>query len=199
MKAPHASSRLRVPTAGTAVGLVVGLMVASLLGCAHPPYSPLTPGTAGVAQLPLQLAWHAGQQVEYLTTDASDATVARELGANHAPLLAAAAAPTGSPPGTRSAVDRVYAFAQREQANVFGSAPQPAGAGNTQRAYTPLWRMVVVHWHAGHTPHLLDSEEAVLAAEERGELRLEVTAVVVNCPVVRAADGSLLPGVRTWR
>ncbi|MDZ7856862.1 hypothetical protein [Sphaerotilus sp.] len=42
----------------------------------------------------------------------------------------------------------------------------------------------------------MKSEEALLAAEEKSEVALEVTDIVVNCPVTRAAGGQALRGVR---
>jgi hypothetical protein len=42
----------------------------------------------------------------------------------------------------------------------------------------------------------LRSEEAILAAQERGDVTLTVTGVEPNCPVVRGVDGRALPGVR---
>ncbi len=40
------------------------------------------------------------------------------------------------------------------------------------------------------------SEEALLAAEERGDVTLELTGTVVNCPVLRSADGTPLGVLR---
>jgi hypothetical protein len=161
-----------------------------LCACASP-----LPDTPSVT-LPLQQAWFEGRRVGYISTDVSDAEMARVMGMNHVPQLAAAAAPAGSPPGTRGATERVYMFPGGEQINVFPSAPQPAGAANANRAYSPLWLVVLVHWQPGRTVQTLRSEEAVLAAAERGDLRLTRTAVVVNCPVVIDADGRRLPGLR---
>lgn len=151
---------------------------------------------APTVTLPLQQAWFEGRRVGYVSTDVSDAAMARKMGVNHVPQLAAAAAPDGSPPGTRSATERVYMFPGGEQINVFPSAPQPAGAANANRAYSPLWLVVMVHWQPGHRVQTLRSEEAVLAAAERGELRLTRTTVVVNCPVLIDADGRSLANTR---
>lgn len=160
----------------------------ALGGCAHRASGPRT------VSLPLQQAWFEGRLVGYVSTDASDAEMARSMGLNHVPQLAAAAAPPGSPPGTRSAIDLVYKFPGGEQFNVFPSAPRPAGADNTNRSYSPLWLVVLVQWQPGHAVQTLRSEEAVLAAAERGAVRLTRTTVVVNCPVVIDAEGRALPG-----
>ena len=146
--------------------------------------------------LPLRMAWFEGRIVEYVTTDVSDADMARMMGVNHVPMLALAAAPAGSPPGTRTAVDRVYVFPGEEQINVFASAPVPAGPSNASPAYTPLWRAVMVRWAVGRRPRMLNSEEVVLDAVDKGDVQLTQTSIIVNCPVVRSADGAALRGLR---
>ena len=39
-------------------------------------------------------------------------------------------------------------------------------------------------------------DKALLDAADKGELRLTRTRIVVNCPVLRSADGSALAGLR---
>ena len=170
-------------------GLAGGLMAA----CANP-VVPAAPER--LLSLPLRQAWFEGRLVDYISTDSSDAGMARAMGINHVPQLAAAAAPPGSPPGTRSAIERVYMFVGNEQLNIFPSAPMPPGPDNSNRTYSPLWLVVMVRWAAGHTPKLIQSEEALLAAADKGELLLTRTTIVVNCPVLRLADGRALTGVR---
>ena len=164
-------------------------MVVLLVACASPPH----------VSLPLRFAWYEGQQIGYVSTDASDADVARTMGINHAPRLAATVPPDNALPGQRHALERVYHFTDGAQINVFPSVPAPVGPGSTDRAYSPLWRVVEVAWLPGATRRLLRSEEAVLDAVERGELSLRITRVVVNCAVVSDDNGGLLPGARLHR
>ena len=161
-------------------------LLLSLLACASAPQ----------VSLPLRFAWFEGRQVGYVSTDASDADVARAMGINHAPRLAAAVPPDNAPPGQRHALERVYHFTDGAQINVFPSVPVPVGPASTDRAYSPLWRMVEVAWLPGATRRVLTSEEAVLDAVERGQLSLRITRVVVNCAVVSDANGGVLPGAR---
>lgn len=54
--------------------------------------------------------------------------------------------------------------------------------------------LVVLRWKPGAALHTLTSEEAVLAAEEKGEVEVTRTKIVANSPVVRAR-GAALQGV----
>lgn len=161
--------------------LLVLALLALLGGCASGPE----------LVLPRQQAWVDGRRVDYITTDISDAAMAADGGVNHVPRLADA---LGA--GRASLTERVYKFPQGEQASIFASGPAPLGAARPDPNYSPLWRLVLVRWVSGTSPRELRSEEALLAAEAAGELRLDVTSIVVNCPIVRAADGTPLRGVR---
>lgn len=143
--------------------------------------------------LPLSRAWVDGRLVEYVTTDISDAGMARMMGANHVPRLAEAIRPAA--PGA-ALVERVYKFAGDTQLSIFASAPQPAGPDNADRGYSPLWRVVQVRWRHPAAARELRSEEALLAAEDRQEVSLTLTDIVVNCPVTRDVNGLALKGVR---
>ena len=163
------------------------LMVIFLLcGCAtRANYDP-----AKETVLPLQRAWINGRQVEYVTTDISDPAMAQAAGVNYAPRLRDAI-------GVRpSVLERVYKFAQGEQISVFQSAPQPVGPDSRDTSYSPLWRLTMVNWVERDRMRELRSEEELLAAEERGELSLDLTGIVVNCPITKEVGGQALRGVR---
>lgn len=169
--------------------LAAALVALLLVACASAPQ----------VSLPLRFAWFEGRQIGYVSTDASDADVARAMGINHAPRLAATVPADHAPPGQRHALERVYVFTDSAQINVFPSVPVPVGPASTDRAYSPLWRMVEVAWLPGATRRVLTSEEAVLDAVERGQLSLRITRVVVNCAVVSDDNGGVLPGARLQR
>ena len=172
----------------TSITATAILAAALLGGCASPSFDAGRTETV----LPLSRAWVDGRTVEYVTTDISDAAMAKAAGANYAPRLAGAVGGAGH----ASVLERVYKFPGGEQISIFQSAPLPAGSANAVAAYSPLWRMVLVRWKAPANGRVLKSEEQLLAAEERGEVALEQTQIVVNCPVTRAVDGSALRGVR---
>ncbi|MDM4768024.1 hypothetical protein [Pelomonas sp. SE-A7] len=166
--------------------LLCSLAAALLTACAAP---------ATHVGLPLQQAWFQGRLVDYVTTDISDGAMARALGVNHVPALAQALAPA-APGRPRTPVERVYKFADGEQLSVFPSVPRPVGGENRDAGYSPLWALVEVRWRAGSQPRLLASEEAILEAEQAGELALRHTGIVVNCPVVRVAGQGALRDLR---
>lgn len=142
--------------------------------------------------------------MRYVTTDVSDADVARAKGANFVPRLRdLVVAVPGNPPRGAPA-ERVYSIEGFTQPTVFPSVPNPVGAGSTSRAYSPLWRMVKVVWQPGRTPRELRSEEMLLDAEERGDVKLVLTEVILNGPVVAVDGEPALSGARVeptsaWR
>lgn len=53
-----------------------------------------------------------------------------------------------------------------------------------QKRYTPLWSVQMVTWKSGAGARLLRSAAAVRAALKAGQVAVEATPVVVNCPVL---------------
>lgn len=173
---------------------LAALTGASLFGitaCATLPSDPSKP----TLQIPMRQGWFEGVVVVYITTDVSDAAVAAKQGANFAPRLTHTLPQRTAQPGQPSSLDRVYEVTNFKQASIFASAPKPMGATNAERAYSPLWRMVEVTWQPGRKPEPLTSEEQVLAAEERGAVKLNITDVVLNCPIVYRKEHGGIPGV----
>ncbi len=151
--------------------LVLPSLLLALLGaCSTTP-----PGIT----LPRQEAWVEGRRVQYVTTDISDAAMAKQSGVNHVPRLAGA---VGA--GDASLTERVYKFTDAAQISVFASGPAAVDAARPDPNYSPLWRLVLVHWKPGRPPRELRSEDAVLAAADAGDVELDVTGIVVNCPIV---------------
>ena len=145
-----------------------------------------------VVELPLEFGWYEGREVNYVTTDVSDAGMAVEKGANYVPRLANAIVPAA--PGRPTAVERLYHFLNFKQGSVLPSVPEPVGPANRNRNYSPIWQVYAVAWNAGAAPRELRGEEEVLDAEEKGQVTLTKTNIVVNCPVVFFAGEGLLPG-----
>jgi hypothetical protein len=135
--------------------------------------------------LPLVHCWYKGKVAYYIQTDASDQSYASQQGVNLVPRLSNAIA--------GGAVDDIYKVTNFNQGNVIPSAPIPAGPGNTDPDYTPLWQVSLVTWRSGTTPYTLKSEEEVLNAQSQGLVDIVKTNIVVNCPVIFTPYGGLLP------
>lgn len=150
-----------------------------------------TANLKGTATLPIIICWFKGKPALYIQTDASDPTVALQQGVNDVPILANA---INANPG---AVDDIYVVTNFKQGNVIPSAPIPAGPGNANPSYSPLWQVSTVTWIAGTTtPHTLKSEEEILLAARAGFVTITKTNIVVNCPVVFTPYGGQLPTVK---
>lgn len=126
--------------------------------------------------LPLVNCWYNGAQMLYIQTDASDPSVAKAQDVNYVPGLAGAA--------NSSFVDDIYVVTNFKQYNVIASEPHPIGPQNIDPNYTPLWQVSNVTWNKGVTPHVLTSEADILTAASNGELTVNKTDVIVNCPVL---------------
>ena len=66
------------------------------------------------------------------------------------------------------------------QASVVDSIPGDPG-------YTPLWKVSIVEWktNSGITPTILGSDDAIAAAQSKGQITVTPTNVVVNCPILQ--------------
>jgi hypothetical protein len=144
--------------------------------------------TRGTVTFPIVFCWYKGLPALYIQTDASNTAIAAQQKVNLVPRLANAIhAPNGG------AVDDIYHITNFKQGNVIPSAPIPAGPKNSDPNYTPLWQLTKVTWKAGTTPRVLKSEEEVLGARDDGEVTLEKTNIVLNCPVIYTPEGGKLP------
>lgn len=80
-------------------------------------------------------------------------------------------------PGNEVAPIWVVTNGTAEQHNVIDVLPGDPG-------YTPLWAVRMVTWKDGVTSRTLRSAAEVQAALDAGEVTVEETDIVVNCPVV---------------
>ena len=84
------------------------------------------------------------------------------------------------PYGVRS--DGVLGF----QGEVFTSTPaQP-------EVYSALTSNLKVTWNPGHNPVVLDSEGAILHAQDQGKVTLKELDVVINMPQIVWPEGQML-------
>lgn len=169
-----------------ALWILLVLVLPVLAGCAD---------RRETVTLPAFHAWFEGRDVVYVTTDVSDPDMARVIGANHVPRLRDALPPRPKPPAARTALERVYIFADGTQTrSVFASIPRPVGPASEDEAYSPIWQVYFVARARGASGSLR-SEAAILDAEAAGDLTIQPTNIVVNCPVVSVEDDGALPGI----
>jgi hypothetical protein len=122
------------------------------------------------------VGYYDGHKDIYFSTDASRKSEAQMMGVNYSPALNIPAALTplkGAP-----IMYLVRGRSAAGQIAVFGSEP---GDPN----YTPLWRETIVRWRAGVKPVLLVRDDQITALAKKGRLSLDVTGVVLNCPIVK--------------
>jgi hypothetical protein len=89
------------------------------------------------------------------------------------------------------AVD-IFVFTNSNQGNVLASAPNPAGPGNTDTDYTPLWQVNLVSWVKG-PPTVLTSQADITTAAHNGFVSIQKTPIIVECSVIFTPRGGLLP------
>lgn len=175
--------RSRRLIAGVAVAIAAIISLAGLPQALHAQTSNSVQNPSVI--LPLVHCWYKGKVAYYIQTEASDQSLASQQGVNYVPQLANAIG--------AGAVDDIYHVTNFAQGNVIPSAPIPAGPGNSDPNYSPLWQVSLVTWKSGTTPHILKSEEEVLNAQSQGLVDVVKTNIVVNCPVIYTPFGGLLP------
>jgi hypothetical protein len=131
----------------------------------------------GSVTLKMHPALFEGQSAWFIRTDASDEAFAQQNGLVYVPLLHNALRAEGS-------FANIYLFNEgvEEQRAVISTVP-----GQTN--FTSAFRIHNVSFSGDAT--LLDSEEAVRAAEQSGAVVVEQTDIIVNYPLVLWPDGGL--------
>lgn len=139
--------------------------------------SPEWPGDFGFVVLQLHEAFYNGDMVYHIRTDASDAAYAQEIGLVHVPLLNAALS-------REEATSPLYMVENGvdEQRSVFATVPG-------MDSFSPALRLHRVTFNG--SPTLLDSVEAIEAAEADGDITIEKQDIVVNYPLIKWPEGGL--------
>jgi hypothetical protein len=134
-------------------------------------------GDFGWVEFQIHQALYNGDSAYYIRTDASDAEFAAANKLLHVPLLNAAMAADG-------ATSQLYTF----ENGADGQYPVMSHIPD-QDDFSPAWHVHQVTFNG--SPTLLDSAEAVRAAEADGDVTIEALRLVVNFPVVRWPGGEL--------
>lgn len=80
-------------------------------------------------------------------------------------------------PGNKAAPIWVVTNGPAGQRNIVDTVP-----GRSD--YSPLWQVQMVTWKSGATAHVLRSAAQVRSAAAAGDVTIEKTSTVVNCPVL---------------
>ena len=134
-------------------------------------------GAFGWVTFRLHQAWYDGEDVFYIRTDSSDAEYAAQNRLVYVPLLNAALSAEG-------ATSQLYTFDNGDD----GQYPVLSHVPN-QDGYSSAWHVHRVTF-AG-APSVLNSVEAIRAAESAGDVTVEALPLVVNFPVVKWPGGEL--------
>lgn len=142
------------------------------------------------ATIPLHKGWYNGEPVYFIITDSSEQkhadTITQKQGwkVELAPLLANA---------PKKALSTTYIFTNGIkgdgihgfQGEVFTNTPaQP-------ETYSALTSHVHVTWNDAAQAEILDSDDAILAAEEQGLVTLSDLPVVINMPQIMWPEGQM--------
>lgn len=137
-------------------------------------------GSFGWVTLRLWSGLHNGEKAYFIRTDSSNKSFAENNGLIFVPLLNRAIA--------LGATGDLFLF--KDIITRSGLKPLPVLSSIPGKAdYSPFWR---VHFITKATsPERLVSVEAIEAAKQRGEVKIETTDIVVNYPVVKWPGGEM--------
>ncbi len=145
--------------------------------------------------IPLVKGLYDGKDVFYITTEASDSTIASALAkftnfpVTFAPALAKAPA---------SSQANIYAFKNGiVGGGVLGFQPNVVDSIPGETAYSPLWKVNLVEWKDATTATVLGSEKDIMDAFNAGKIIITPTTIVVNCPIIQwggNSDGTIPAG-----
>lgn len=177
---PHlrtAVAQPSTPTAGTPVpGQEVVVIVGDVVDFTLEPEG-RWPAPVGSVTLRMHPGFFEGGDAWFIRTDASDQAFAEEQGLVYVPLLQNALKAEGS-------YAEIYLFGQdaEGQRPVVSTVPG-------QEEFTSALRVHTVTFDGD--PDVLDSVEAIRAAEQAGTVTVEQTDIIVNYPLILWPEGGL--------
>ncbi len=141
--------------------------------------------------LPLIMGYADGNEVFYITTETSNQDVAKHL----TELTGARVVYTSTLKNTpKAALANIYEFTNGiEGSGPAGFQPNVADSQPGDAEYSPIWSVQHVTWKDASKAQELKSEDEILAAKDAGDLTIEETGVIVNCPFVQWKDDNHLP------
>ncbi len=139
--------------------------------------------------IPLVMGYADGNEVFYITTEASHEEVANHLTDLLGFTVVYAPALKNTP---KDALANIYEFTNGVPGpGPVGFQPNVADSQPGDPEYSPAWAVQHVTWTDESAARELTSEDEILAAQDAGELTIEETGVVVNCPFIQWEGGNL--------
>jgi hypothetical protein len=138
--------------------------------------------------IPLVKGLYDGKDVFYITTEASDSTMASALAkfTNFPVTFAPALAKTPA-----SSQANIYAFKNGiTGGGVLGFQPNVVDSIPGEPSYSPLWKVNLVEWKDATTATVLGSEKDIMDAFNAGKVTITPTTIVVNCPIIQWSGDS---------
>ena len=142
-------------------------------------------------KLPLIMGYADGNAVFYITTETSNQDVAKHLTELTGAKVVYAPTLKNTP---KAALANIYEFTNGiEGSGPAGFQPNVADSQPGDTEYSPIWSVQHVTWKDASKAQELKSEDEILAAKNTGDLTIEETGVIVNCPFVQWKDDNHLP------
>ena len=145
--------------------------------------------------IPLVKGLYEGKDVYYITTEASDSSIASALTSfTNFPVTFAPA--LGKAPA--SSLAQIYVFKNGVKGTgVMGFQPNVVDSIPGDSKYSPLWKINLVEWKDTSSATLLGSEDEIMNLFNQGKVTITPTTIVVNCPIVQwsgNSQGTILAG-----
>jgi len=138
--------------------------------------------------IPASVAYLEGEQIYYLLTEISDASLAESLSEKmespvvHVPVLSIA---------PYEVTSGVYVFKNGvEGAGPLGFQVNVLDGPPGTQAYTPFRRLYFVSWNVGSTAREIMSLSELTAAEQAGEVTLTESTIIANMPILTWPGGT---------
>jgi hypothetical protein len=134
-------------------------------------------GPMRMASLTAWTGYYDKHKVEYISTDTSSKAEATRDHINYSAALAK----------SLSSASFIYLPMNGKFAGhgaVFGSQPG-------EDDYTPLWREVQVSWVDPTQAVALGSDDQIKDLAKAGKVRMKMTGVVLNCPIIKVMAGGM--------
>ncbi len=139
--------------------------------------------------IPLQRGYYNGDQLFYISTEASDEATASAITQRIGFPVTFAPAIANVP---RAALANFFVFTNGIDGDgVHGYQPEVFDSIPGDPNYSPAWLVNNVGWIDGADVRELTSVEEVIEARQEGQVLITMTDIVVNCPFVRWPGGEL--------